>query len=199
MALLPILSSRILSCVDYNDLPDADDRLDLPTPFLATLGALFIEHNVNKAFGLTVLNKHFELQAGEVMVHEGRICCPRTSIEGLVGHSFFLNDSNFQAYEYQDDTPSLTSPPKAFLVELRSILVDSGLQNLLALTRIDPDLPRSLEACGPNRTHISVPVRDDMSLTPKNTTGTTWRFERFSHGGLGIMVVSVRKKNTDSP
>ena len=66
-------STRIPNSV-YNTLPAIETQSPPPPNVLQDIGRLFVNHGVNKDVGIALLHRHFELDNGEVMVHDGLRC-----------------------------------------------------------------------------------------------------------------------------
>ncbi|KAF2151477.1 hypothetical protein K461DRAFT_322717 [Myriangium duriaei CBS 260.36] len=193
-----MLSSRILPSIVYNGLPDIDDQPIQTGQALSAIGALFVKYKVHDSFGLALLHKHFEMQPGEIMVHNELVCSPLPleAAAATTGRSFFLQDGGFQAYEYEQDQVCETDPTmpnEGFLNELRSHLLEAGLGRTLALTRVNHDLPLLMEACGPDRTHVCAPVVDEDCLHVEDSRDTSWRFEEDRGSSIKIVVASKCK------
>ncbi|GAM82701.1 hypothetical protein ANO11243_006840 [Dothideomycetidae sp. 11243] len=148
----------------YNELPDVDEQPKLTNDVLKSIGDLFVKYDMHNSFGIALLHRHYIMQSNEIMVHKGLICSPENTTEyplgDLAGHSFFLHDGKFLAYEFETIPGDSPIPSEAFLIELKEHILAGGLEQMIALTRVDPNGQPLLEECGPGRSHICVPAND---------------------------------------
>lgn len=188
-----MLSASTLSSAIYNSLPEINQVATPSTGALQALRKVFVEHGMCDSFGVAVLHRHFYLNGDEIMLHDGLVCAPITASKttGATGHSFFLRDGQFQAYEYMHEHySSLATASPSFLLDLSDILIKLGLQNIFALTKIDQDASLLMETCGPGRTHVCSSVTGEDSL-PTQLRETQWKFEKQNIQNDGIKTTRV--------
>lgn len=117
---------------------------------------LFIKHNVQHTFGLTLLHRHFDMQEGEFLVEkfvDGKsLTSPERLQEGAVfiPHSWEVMKKNgtvmLNPLEYMELTEATSSfaiagwkQYEAFMVELHHLLSQLGLLEVLGLHRLHRD------------------------------------------------------------
>ncbi|KAG8625147.1 hypothetical protein KVT40_006898 [Elsinoe batatas] len=135
---------RLLPYGAYNSIQDLDEyRQPVNPKTLTEIGALILDHGLDKTIGLGILHRHFLLQPGEVMVHTRRDgfsseCRPYIpdTVEVLSPHSWFLHGDNFEPFEYSQSAQQLVDIlPKTFITRLRTIVGDHKLRSLTLVSR----------------------------------------------------------------
>ncbi|KAF5664278.1 hypothetical protein FHETE_7160 [Fusarium heterosporum] len=174
------LSTSPLPTSVYNSLPT--DRTLFDDETMTELAAVFSAYNVGDSIGLTILHRHYQLDNGNVMVHDGLKC--RSVLVNdedknmFDGQSFFVYEDGFQAYEFCVGESPLELDLK-FLKHIQEYILSANLQRRVALTRLSPKYKMLLEYEQPQfQGCIRVPgIRKNVQ--PEDVT--TWKFD----GGVG--------------
>lgn len=135
-----MISHHLLPASLYNDLPQVEDQASIPDAVLIDLGNIFKSYDMHGQLGVSLLHRHLNLDAGEVMVHEGLRCYPKdwsNEDTKLSGASFNLDDGeHFRAFEYDTDRPLEVG--RDFLNDVASYLSTNGLGRHVALSKLNP-------------------------------------------------------------
>lgn len=186
-------SSRIPNSV-YNALPGIDEQSPPSNEALQAVGRIFASHGVNVDVGVSLLHKHFMLDDEAVMVHDGLRCSPalpEASDTTLNGCSFFLRDSEFQAFEYEKtEFPNLSL---TFLQELGEHLLNNKLEHLVALSKLDKEHPKLMEHCEEaGKMHVCELTEDEISPAE----ATEWKFDTQGDFVLPVVVRGCARTGT---
>ncbi|KAI0105309.1 hypothetical protein GGR51DRAFT_198364 [Nemania sp. FL0031] len=146
----------------------------------AAIGEIFVKHGTQNDFGIILLHNHFELMAPEMLVQFGNAAVPwdihksPKGSENILPAAWRFVDSGLAPYEfiYPHATalpiPRLTTERHGeFLEELRKVLLDRGLLDVLGLCLLedkDVDAPALLEIES-GRSTITV----DVDINPEKT------------------------------
>lgn len=190
------MSHDLLPASLYNDLPQVEDQTPIPDAVLSNLGKLFMSYDMQDRLGVSLLHRHFDLDAGEVMVHKGLRCSPKNlsnKVNNLAGASFYLSGGYFRAFEYDTDEP--LELEERFLSDVASYLASNGLAGHVVLSKLDREYNRLMETLDEEtRSHIctSVPERE-VSLAEQVTE---WRFDVSRDNQVRPVIARLCKKGT---
>lgn len=141
---------------DYNGLPDlnkAGDMFDSKDgeAFVANqFRNLFLLHNVDRVFGLTLLHRHFDIDPEERLTEYPGTSVPWLENSGdldprIQPSNWLLSgDGSFRPYEFHfaeddqsDDEADIPANPQygAFIDSFQKLLYQEGLVNVFGLTR----------------------------------------------------------------
>ncbi|KAI3339079.1 hypothetical protein F4824DRAFT_458098 [Ustulina deusta] len=187
-----MISHDLLPSPSYNRLPLGDGQT-VPNTVLNELGKIIVRHGMQGQLGVGRLHRHFDLNAREVMVHEGLRCSPQTTDDGatLGGSAFYLDGNQFRAFEY--DAEEAIEPPESFLSDLATYVTSSGLAGQVALSKLDSKyvhLDETIE--DETRSHICAIVSDAEELRPDEAT--MWGFGTSDDGQLRPFIAKTCKK-----
>jgi hypothetical protein len=191
-----MISHELLSASAYNGLPEIDGLAPIADADLVGLGEIFVAHGLQHQLGASLLHRHYNLEEGEVMVHDGLRCSPQalgSHNTTLGGSSFFLNHNQFSAFEY--DTLNPLQVKGDFLEDVASYLTGHGLAHRLALSKLDQQGGRLMETQDDEtRAHVCREMSDNEPSTAHEVT--EWRFEAGE--GLEVRPVAARMCKTTS-
>lgn len=165
---------------------------------LQSIGSVFQKHNHHRNFGLGLLHRHHELAPGNVMAFETlnpvTVVCRMEPIgrRQLFPASYYLNnEGTFVPFEYTD-MPA-PGPKEAFLSEMTSVLRESQLERVLAITSLSPMSVPSVEMLLDDNTGtISTKVDGDINCI--DGVVTEWEFVENGE----VLNVRVLKKCTQN-
>lgn len=190
------MSHDLLPASLYNDLPQVEDQAPIPDAILTDLGKLFMSYDMQDRLGVSLLHRHFDLDTGEVMVHEGLRCSPKNlsnKVNKLAGASFYLDGESFRAFEYDTDKPLEFG--EGFLNDVASYLARKGLVRHVALSKLNADHNRLMETLDDEtKSHICTSLPEcEVSLAEQVTE---WRFDVSSDNKVRPVIARLCKKGT---
>ncbi|KAF4989597.1 hypothetical protein FGRMN_9004 [Fusarium graminum] len=173
---MAMLSTDTLPTSVYNSLPT--DRTPFNDETMRELAAIFSAYSVGDSVGLSILHRHYQLDDGTAMVHDG-LKCRSVQIDDedktkLEGQSFFVHEDGFQAYEFCVGESPLQLNLK-FLNHLQEYILSANLQRRVALTRISPEYKMLLEYEQP-QFQGCIRVQGDCADVQSGDV-TTWKFD----------------------
>lgn len=204
-----MLHHAIISASEFNAIPLFDSQShEVPVEALLAVGKLLLESGLEEDYCITLLHRHFDLQAEHIMVHSSGngedVCTPRRvrdlDMATLVPCSIFLNrDLSFQPFEYAFGTERVPLTQQ-FLHQLRSLLVAKQLETILALAtspspRIEDGL--AVETLLPDLLgmHTVLQAGQDHDISSSESVVTGWTFDKDGFGNIRIRAVKECVKN----
>lgn len=191
-----MISHHILPASLYNDLPQIEDQGPISDAVLADLGKIFVSYDVQGQLGVGLLHRHFDLDAGEVIVQEGLRCSPKDlSNENtkVAGASFYLDGEDFKAFEYDTDNP--LEFEEDFLKEIASYLARNGLARQVALSKLNGEHNRLLETLeDETKSHICTSV-SECEVSHEDQV-TEWRFAVPGNNQIRPVIARLCKKSS---
>lgn len=205
------MHTDILTARSFNQIPRFDEQAHtVGNSALQALGELFVEHDMHRNYCVGLLHRHFDLQDGQIMIHEPPRChgviCKAQNIcdiqrSKLVPHSIFLNDElKFQPYEYELSSEQHGIDPD-FLASLRALLIALNLQNIFSVTRrADSSTPDrvAVETLLPEISgmHTAYLNAERSAMQCEHSTVTTlWGFQKDFKGDVKILELQRCVKN----
>lgn len=162
----------------YNQIRDfSEQQHDVDRSLLASLGEIFLKHQVHESFGVTLLHRHENLLSGCVMVHtltpeRADLCTMQRWGERELYPSSFFMDSHDCFVPFEFSIASCPEPDAHFLSELRSYFTSHNLAQLLGITRIIPSeklwIERGLLGGGT--------IATECTKFDSSAVDTSWRF-----------------------
>ncbi|KAF2179622.1 hypothetical protein K469DRAFT_798258 [Zopfia rhizophila CBS 207.26] len=141
----------------------------------------FLEHGVERRFGLLMLHRHFKLQLGEKLVHYGPCATPWKEIDSMpeatpIVWGVFRGRPHALEYKYSKGVTSDLSPNDLhFMDGFHQLQVEQGVDGMFGLCKYPgDDFEGSCEI---------TQGRANVNLAPKNYSedliaiDTTWFFE----------------------
>jgi len=188
----------------YNDVPPFQQQAhEISIEILRAAAAIFVRHNEQAQFALTLIHRHFDLLRGYVMVHsmtdkDEDICVPQELGSRKIRPCMFRlcrDQQSFIPIEYHDrSSESSVLPSAAFLSDLGVFLVNNNLDKVLGLSW-NPDLSKTwIEQLVP-AIGGTIATRTDQKLGLCNDVVTEWSFG-FSSGQLTIRAIRGCKTTT---
>ena len=189
-----MISHQPLPASIYNSLPLADDQSSIPNNALMKLGQIIVSHGMQNHLGIGLLHRHYDLDSGELMVHEGLKCSPKSADDSTAfgGSSFYLSENEFRAFEYDMERP--IDPPAAFLSEMASCLRDDGLNQKMTLSKLDLEHALLEETCDDEtRSHVCTELAGPNPNYSEEAT--VWKFGVSQEGkSIQSWLVFARKQ-----
>ncbi|KFX99133.1 hypothetical protein O988_04028 [Pseudogymnoascus sp. VKM F-3808] len=141
-AILPYSSSHYNSLPEFFDAKETFKAKNASSTIQTTLAALFLRHNVHENLGIQMLHTHFEISDDERLVSVGAVAVP-IELDIIVGsavkplvYRFVPSGVAVCEWTQGDDANEvdLSSPQySAFMTELRAVLDDAGLIDVLGI------------------------------------------------------------------
>lgn len=141
-AILPYSSSHYNSLPEFFHAKETFKAKNASTTIQTTLAALFLRHNVHENLGIQMLHTHFEISDDERLVSVGAVAVP-IELDIIVGsavkplvYRFVPSGVAVCEWTQGDDANEvdLSSPQySAFMTELRTVLDDAGLIDVLGI------------------------------------------------------------------
>ncbi len=134
-----IFFNEFLLSARYNNIKTIEEQCyDVDRSTLRSLAKLFVDHNVDKDFGICLLHRHQSLPSDRVMVHSrphpGRDVCHIEPLGSRPHYPFaFYVDEKTQFVPYEFSSTPQEVPRTNFLAALLSFFLESGLEEKLAL------------------------------------------------------------------
>lgn len=177
-----------ITAEEYNRIPLLEEQPQISPESLRALSNLFIQHEVNDDWGITLLHRHAIISPNHVMVHVQHestdVCEPRPLQPHLpiAPRSLFLNHHlRFQAYEYDSTDRHLKLSP-SFLHDLRDLLARHQLEKLIALeANPEPDFPPMVETMLLDKSGIVCGMQSFPQVSWQNSVTavpTSWVFRK---------------------
>ena len=176
----------------YNSLPSiADAGTNLKPEDIAlltsTIGPVFVKHEVQNLFGITLLRNHFPLDSDELLVNIGSVAVPwktlslATQLRDARSSAWRFTQQGVAPYEFVYDVASRPDVGgfRPFLSELRALLDRLGLMEKLgvcAFTREDQDATTQVEFTQ-GRANITLPFDIDPQDGPDRSIEAVWQFD----------------------
>ncbi|KFY29400.1 hypothetical protein V493_02388 [Pseudogymnoascus sp. VKM F-4281 (FW-2241)] len=140
--ILPYSSTHYNTLPEFAEAKETFKKKNASTAVNTTLAALFVRHNVHQNLGIQMLHTHFAINDDERLVGIGSVAIPieldiivGTAIKPLVYRFVPTGVAVCEWTQGNDATEvDLSSPPyAAFMAELRTVLEDAGLIDVLGI------------------------------------------------------------------
>lgn len=180
------------SAEHYNSLPSIMDAGTNLKPadislLTTTIGQVFVKHEVQNLFGITLLHNHFSLDENEILVNIGSVAVPwkTTSLAGQLrdvkGSAWRFTEQGVAPYEFAYDVTVLpdVSDFQPFLSELRVLLDRLGLTEKLGICAFrgqDLDSTTQVEFTQ-GRANITLPFDIAPEDGPNRSIEAVWQFD----------------------
>ncbi|KAI9718014.1 MAG: hypothetical protein M1828_007004 [Chrysothrix sp. TS-e1954] len=204
------MDSTLLPAQAFNRIPHFDDQAQtIATASLKAMAELFVTHGQHTDYCASLLHRHFDLQDSQIMVHqsypEGADLCRAYDSRDLENsylgtHSMFLDEKHiFRTFEYELEARR-PLPHPGFLKELRDLLTEHGLEDMVAISAImgPPTANQPMVETLVPRVKGMYSRRNSMSLEggeDESSVVTGWSFDRNSTGELEVLEIKECRKN----
>ncbi|KAL2818724.1 hypothetical protein BDW59DRAFT_175072 [Aspergillus cavernicola] len=92
----------------------------------------FLKHNVQKAFSVCLLHRHFDLDQDKRNIEEDSQAVALTNLDNIYSSSWLFHDRKLLPYEVKQGD-ILPTPPADFVAELGLMLQTNSLYNIIGL------------------------------------------------------------------
>jgi hypothetical protein len=186
------------SAQHYNSLLNIEDASNNFTPadialLTTAIGQVFIKHNVQRLFGITLLHSHFSLDENEILLNTESSAVPWETpgrVEELLNvkcNAWRFVEQGIAPYEFTSD---ISPRPKVsdfqpFLSELKALLESLGLIKKLGIyvfTSDDLDSNAQVESM-PGHVDNTLPLDIAPDNRPNRSIEVVWQFYLFSELG----------------
>lgn len=202
---IPVLPYKVKH---YNSLPElqvANSQFECvraSNTLFTEIGKAFVNHHVENKLGVALLHNHFLLEPCEMLVSIDSVAVPwdtRNSTETVNASSWRFTENGIAPYEFTHEAPEIRldcQPMQSFLLELRAILMQWNLANILGICSLNEkpiDRPATMEFTS-GRANITLPF--DIAPNDGNNVDAMWQFSSHLLGSIGLMREGKRTLNS---
>ena len=152
-----------------------------------------MRHNANETFVLQLLHRHFDMDPNEKLVEYGPVQNPwpvaadQEFVQGghVLPKSWRMYNDELHPFEFQffpaTEQPRTPVFTKAFVNELRDVLLKTGLDNIVGISLTDPaadSKPDDLVEITIGRNSMMVPAGKAPAEGVDSTVAAAWSFSR---------------------
>jgi hypothetical protein len=152
---------------------------------------LFLKYNIHETYGVSLLHRHFDMDAGEKLVENGSVSAPWAYHQpdddlyggSVVPRSWMFSDGALYPYEFGYNSRLSQAYPSMpinndFLAEFHELLEEHHLTDILGLTSVSPLAPGSMkyEKTWGRAMVVFTMAEDALDAMGKETINALWYF-----------------------